>query len=437
MRDDGSGVNSDLLAALEWAATPAGSSPCSIGAHVVNLSLATESRPARLNTNSDIDLVSLMVNRLAVRYGTLFVGAAANSQFIGSVHESPRRRRAGAQRRRVGQGLRREPRRHPLRRRVRGLPAGGERLQRRPRLAAGVAQRVLGPRADGRRVAEPDLTAPGYNIVSAQAPTGHGVALADLSPNTRRDPLYASISGTSMATPAAAGSAALLLEAYRDRHGALPSGSSGLSGLTAPAYALVRAALMNSAGSGQLEARVTLSSGLDPIACPPVPNPPFIDFCSFFGITELVGDNAAYQVRNGATDPFVGPLGEGAGKINLPRALAALRDGVVVYSAASGSGQDAGTGPRDLQGSWQVGAIGAGWSRTQTFVAHAAPGVSTSVRFRYAPGHPSDGTAALPASWIKLPSGSTSVRADKKTTVAFRSRCRPRLRPGCTRGRSW
>ena len=89
LTDAGAGLNSDLLAAMEWAATPAGTSGCSIGAHVVNLSLATDSRPARLNTNADLDLVSLMVNRLAVRYGTLFVGAAANSQFLGSVHESP------------------------------------------------------------------------------------------------------------------------------------------------------------------------------------------------------------------------------------------------------------------------------------------------------------------------------------------------------------
>ena len=421
MTDAGAGLNSDLLAALEWAATPAGSSPCSIGAHVVNLSLATDSRPVRLNTNSDIDLVSELVNRLAVRYGTLFVGAAANSQFLGSVHESPG---AAAQALSVGASAKDYDVNHDdtlsgdvcagYQQGANDCSAGPG--SQPPSLSAFSAR---GPTGDAWL--KPDLTAPGYNIVSAQAATGAAIAQADLSPNTRPDPLYATISGTSMAAPAATGSAALLLEGYRKRHGALPSGSSGLSGLTAPAYALVRAALMNTAGDGQLEARVMLSSGVDPIVCPPLPSTPFVDVCSFFDpLASLAGDTTVYGVRNGASDPFVGPLGEGAGKINLPRALAALRDGVVVYSAASGSGAHAGTGPRDLQGTWQVGAISAGVSRTQTFVAHAAPGVSTSVRFGYAPGHPSDGTTALPASWVRLPSGSTSVRSGKKVTVSFK-----------------
>ncbi len=419
MNDAGAGINSDLLAALEWAARPVGSSACAIGAHVVNLSLASDVRPGRLNTNSDVDLVSLMLNRLAVRYGTLFVGAAANSQFIGSVHESPA---AAAQALIVGASAKDYDVNHDDT--LSGDPCAGYQQgatgcsagpgSQPPSLSAFSAR---GPTGDAWL--KPDLTAPGYQIVSAQAATGTSIPVVDQSPNTRGDPLYASISGTSMATPAAAGSAALLLEAYRDRHGTLPSGSSDVSGLTAPAYVLVRAALMNTAGSGQLEARVILSTGLDPIACPPVvPTTPFFDPCDFVDpFAGLLGDSVALEVRNGASDPFVGPLGEGAGKINLPRALAALRDGVVLYSAASGSGQDAGTSPRDFQGSWQVGAIRAGVSRTQSFVAHAAPGVSASVRFQYAPGHPSDGTSALPASWVRLPSGSTSVRSGRKTTV--------------------
>ena len=162
---------------------------------------------------------------------------------------------------------------------------------------------------------------------------------------------------------------------------------------------------------------VTTGPGAD---CPPIPNPPFIDVCSFVTpFAGLLGGTAAYEVRNGASDPFVGTLGEGAGKLNVPRALAALRDGVVVYSTASGSGQDAGTGPRDLQGSWQVGDP-AGVSRTQSFVAHPAPGVSASVRFEYLAGHVSDGSTALPASWVKLPSGSTSVRSSRDQIVKLK-----------------
>ena len=66
----------------------------------------------------------------------------------------------------------------------------------------------------------PDLAAPGYNIVSAQAALGTALGANDLNRGTRADPLYATASGTSMASPAAAGSAALLLDAYRQAHGA-------------------------------------------------------------------------------------------------------------------------------------------------------------------------------------------------------------------------
>jgi uncharacterized repeat protein (TIGR01451 family) len=422
LTDAGAGLNSDLIAALEWAAMPAGSSPCAVGAHVVNLSIGSDSRPLRLNSGADVDLVSLTLNRLAVRYGTLFVGAVGNSgPFLGSVHESPG---SAAQALSVAASAKDYDVNHDdtLSGDVcAGYQQGANDCSAGPGSQPPSLSAFSSRGPSGDVWLKPDLTAPGYNIVSAQTPTGTGIAQADLSPNTRNDPLYATASGTSMATPATAGSAALLLEAYRDRHGSFPSGSSGKSGLTAPAYALVRAALMNTAGSGQLEARVMLSSGLDPIPCPPVPNPPFLDVCSFVSpLSGIAGDTAVYQVRNGATDPYVGPLGEGAGKLNVPRAATALRDGIVVYSTASGSGQDAGTGPRDLQGSWQVGSIRAGVSRTQGFVVHAAPGVSTTARFEYAAGRPSDGSSALPASWIRLPSGSTSVRSGKTTTVSFK-----------------
>ena len=66
LTDAGAGLNSDLIAALEWAAMPPAPGRCAVGADIVNLSLGSESRPTRLNTGSDVDLVSLALNRLAV-----------------------------------------------------------------------------------------------------------------------------------------------------------------------------------------------------------------------------------------------------------------------------------------------------------------------------------------------------------------------------------
>jgi subtilisin family serine protease len=424
LTDAGAGLNSDLLAAMEWAATPAGSSPCSIGAHVVNLSLGSESRPGRLNTGSDVDLVSLMLNRLAVRYGTLFVAAAGNSgPFIGSVLEAPG---SAAQALSVAASAKDYDVNHDdslsgdtcagyqhSQSATNDCSAGG--ATQPPSLGAFSSR---GPSGDVWL--RPDISAPGYNIVSAQAAMGLALAQNDLNRGTRTDPLYATATGTSMATPATGGSAALLLQAYRDRHGGLPSGSSGLSGLTAPAYALVRAALMNTAGNGQYEARWILSATGAAVSCPPLPDPLLMEFCSLGAqIGNIFGNLVLYEVRNGAADPYVGPLGEGAGKLNVGRALAALRDGVVVYSAASGSGQDVGTGPRDLQGSWQIGAIRAGVTWTQSFVLHAAPGVAASARFEYTGGRPSDGSTALPAAWVKLP-GSTNVRSGRDALVKLK-----------------
>jgi hypothetical protein len=178
---------------------------------------------------------------------------------------------------------------------------------------------------------------------------------------------------------------------------------------------------MNTAGSGQHESRWILSTDLSTSLVCAEPDPLLVEFCSLASlITGFFGNIALYQVRNGASDPFVGPLGEGAGKIDVGRALAALRDGVVIYSAASGSGDDAGTRPRDLQGSWQIGAIRAGASETQAFVVHAAPGVSAGARFEYSGGHPSDGSTALPASWVRLPGGSTNVRSGRDQTVKLK-----------------
>jgi len=408
LADVGAGLNSDLIGAMEWAAMPEDLLNCAIGADIVNLSLGSESRPTRLNSGSDVDTVSFFLNHLAVQYGTLFVAALGNSgPYIGSGLEAPG---SAAQALSVAAAAKDYDVNHdntlsgdtcagwfhqppPATTYPLAQPCGDPGTNQPPSLAS-LSSR--GPSGD--LWLRPDLVAPGYNIVSAQAAMGTAIAANDLNINTRTDPLYATASGTSMAAPATAGSAALLLQAYRAAHGASPSGPSGLTGFNAPSYALLRAALMNTAGSGLHEARWILTTD---------PNDPF------FGSLILM------EVRNRAADPYVGPLAEGAGKLNLGRAVAALRGGVVAYSTASGSGAGRGTGPRDLQGTWQVGAVAAGASQSQRFVLRAAPGAGPfNLTFSFQPGNPSDGSRAIPGAWARLP-GTTQVSRGRSTIVRF------------------
>ncbi|GAA2965995.1 S8 family serine peptidase [Actinokineospora diospyrosa] len=158
--DEGSGAESDVIAGMEWAA--------GAGADVVNLSLGS-SWPSKGD-----DPASLAVNRLTAETGTLFVVAAGNT----------------------GREI--------------GSPAAADAA-----LTVGAVDRVealasfssRGPRA-GDGAIKPDITAPGVDIVAARA--AHGVI---------GDPVgdkHVSLSGTSMAAPHVAGSAALLAGKHPD-----------------------------------------------------------------------------------------------------------------------------------------------------------------------------------------------------------------------------
>jgi hypothetical protein len=85
-----------------------------------------------------------------------------------------------------------------------------------------------------------------------------------------------------MAAPAAAGSAALILEAYRDRYDTDPSATTGRPGVAAGPGTLLRAALMNSAGGELFESRwilTILAGGLPD--CPPELDPAGFGICDF------------------------------------------------------------------------------------------------------------------------------------------------------------
>jgi hypothetical protein len=395
------------------------------------MSLGSDARPDRLNSGSDVDLVSLMLNRLTVRYGTLFVVSIGNSgPFVGSALEAPA---SASQALSVTASAKDYDLNHDDTQAGDACAGWRHPVPANDNCSAGVGDQPSSVSAFASRGPSgdvwlrPDVAAPGYDIVSAQASTGSQLAGNDQVIGTRTDPLYATATGTSMAAPAAAGSAALVLEAYRQRYGTDPVGASGMATVTARRATLLRAAMMNGAAGDLFEARwiLTVLAGSLP-TCPPELSAATFGICDFpAAIGSITDGTAVYEVRNGATDPYVGPLAEGAGKVQIASAIAALRDGVVIYSAASGSGEAAGTGPRDLQGSWQVGPVAAGTTIEQRFVLHSAPGAAQArVTFTFVPGQPSDGSLAIPtsgpAAWTVTLPRTTTVRSGTDAVVALK-----------------
>ncbi|MFG3557090.1 S8 family peptidase [Micromonospora sp. NPDC047557] len=161
--DHGSGADSGIIAAMEWASTRA---------DVINMSLGGS------EADDGSDPLSLAVDRLSTSTGVLFVIAAGNN---------------GAQISSPGSA-------------ASALTVGA--VDRDDKLADFSSR---GPLVNNH-AAKPELVAPGVDIVAARAA---GTNLQDPI-----DRYYEGLSGTSMATPHVAGAAALLAQRHPDWTGA-------------------------------------------------------------------------------------------------------------------------------------------------------------------------------------------------------------------------
>jgi subtilisin family serine protease len=196
--DDGSGLVSQVVAGMEWAASRA---------DVVNLSLGSDWIP-------EDDVMSAAVEALTARTGALFVVAAGNSgpgdRSVGTPGVAPSALTVGA---------------------VDGTDT-----------VAGFSSR--GPVA-GTQAAKPEISAPGVDIIAARAAgTTLGLPL---------DARYVSASGTSMATPHVAGAAALLAARHPDwSHAQLKAALVG-------AADVAKTTEVHTVGAGRLDAAAPLT----------------------------------------------------------------------------------------------------------------------------------------------------------------------------------
>ncbi|GAB7045653.1 S8 family peptidase [Catenuloplanes indicus] len=165
--DDGYGQESDIIAAMEWAAEA--------GADVVNMSLGGD-------PTDGLDPMSLAVDEISADTGTLFVIAAGNHGESGDSTVGTPGSAAAA------------------------LTVGA--VDRNDRMASFSSR---GPRA-GDLGLKPEITAPGVEIVAARA--------AGTAMGTPDGAHYTAASGTSMATPHVAGAAAILAQQHPDWTGA-------------------------------------------------------------------------------------------------------------------------------------------------------------------------------------------------------------------------
>ncbi|HEX9696211.1 MAG TPA: S8 family serine peptidase [Actinomycetota bacterium] len=263
----------------------------------------------------------------------------------------------------------------------RGVPASNGKV--RPSITSFSSR---GPSADFGFA--PDLAAPGRSIMAAKS-----------NQNTDGDTNgYASFSGTSMASPHAAGAATLVVDAFRRAFGAAGAYENR------PPFWLVVAALSNTAGT--VASRPAYAGGA--LAT--------VDTSPAGALLQLHGEIGSRENDFPAPVP-VGPLVEGAGRINVPAAIDAITGGIVIYTAAAKPSAPA---MHEWQSSFQAGTVKPQQTTSRTLTLHPATARTYSVSLRAAAGAASVNAATIDPSWWTLPAAtSVSGRAPKNVAASL------------------